>query len=173
MCSHRSTSDAAANKSPAPEADAELGAVKQLLLARWPRSVAVAELPRWRAQNPPVATGGNTLRPIELLIAELYVAGLVDLRSAPVAVAAVAGERPEAFKAARWLNREHEVIPSLYHEALRYADPLGRKLLALLDGTRTRAELAAALAGPFAGPSGRAQLDDVLGTLASKALLVG
>jgi hypothetical protein len=31
----------------------------------------------------------------------------------------------------------------------------------------------AALGGPFAGRAGRAQLDDVLKTLASKALLVG
>ena len=115
---------------------------------------------------------GNAMRPTELLVAELYVSGLVDLRTAPVAVSAVPGQRPEAFAAARWLNRQHEVIPSLYHEALRYQDPLGRKLLALLDGTRTREELMEALGGPFAGPAGRAQLDDVLKTLASKALLV-
>lgn len=164
---------AATSNPPEPEPDAVFGAVKQFLLARWPHSVPAAELGRWRAQNASVTAGGNAPRPIELLLAELYVAGLVDLRTAPVAVAAVPGERPEAFAAARWLNREHEVIPSLYHEALRYQDPLGRKLLALLDGTRTCEELMAALGGPFAGPAGRAQLDDVLKTLASKALLVG
>ena len=70
------------------------------------------------------------------------------------------------------MSREHEVIPSLYHEALRYQDPLGRKLLALLDGARKRDELLAAVLGPFAGPAGRAQLDNVLKILASKALLV-
>jgi hypothetical protein len=106
-------------------------------------------------------------------VAELYAAGLVELRSAPVAVAPVPGERPEAFSAARWINRDHEVIPSLYHEALRYQDPMGRKLLALLDGTRNREALTAALGGPFAGPAGRAHLDDALKILASKALLVG
>ena len=79
---------------------------------------------------------------------------------------------PEAFAAARWINREHEIIPSLYHEALRYQDPRARKLLALLDGTRTCEELMAALGGPFAGSAGRAHLDDALRTLASKALLV-
>jgi SAM-dependent methyltransferase len=164
---------AAASNPTTPEPDADFGAVKQFLLAHWPQSVPVAELDRWRAQNASMLADGNAPRPTELLVAELYVAGLVDLRSAPVPVAAVPGERPEAFAAARWLNREHEVIPSLYHEALRYQEPLGRKLLALLDGTRTREELMAALGGPFAGPAGRAQLDDVLKTLASKALLVG
>jgi SAM-dependent methyltransferase len=163
---------AAASKAPTPDPDADFGAITQLLLARWPHSVPVAELGRWRAQTAMTADG-NEPRPTEQLVAELYAAGLVDLRTAPVGVAAAPGERPEAFAAARWLNREHEIIPSLYHEALRYQDPLGRKLLALLDGTRTREELIATLGGPFAGPAGRVQLDDALKTLASKALLVG
>jgi SAM-dependent methyltransferase len=164
---------AAASSPPVPEPDADFGAVKQLLLARWPRAVPVAELDRWRAQNASATAAGNAPRSTELLVAELYVAGSVELRSAPVAVAAVPGEHPEAFAAARWINREHEVIPSLYHEALRYQDPLGRRLLALLDGTKNREELMAALGGPFAGPAGRAHLDDALKILASKALLVG
>ena len=106
-------------------------------------------------------------------IADMYAAGQVDLRSVPVVVVAAAGERPEAFAAARWLNRGHDVIPSLYHDALRYQDPLGRKLLALLDGTRTRDDLCTALGGRFAGTAGRSQLERVLQILASKALLVG
>ena len=109
----------------------------------------------------------------EQKVAELYAAGRVDLRAALVGVVAIAGERPEAFAAARWINREHDVIPSLYHEALRYQDPLGRKLLALLDGTRTRDDLCTALGGRFAGVAGRSELERVLQILASKALLVG
>ena len=96
----------------------------------------------------------------------------MDLRTEPVTVAVVPGERPEAFAAARWLNREREIIPSLYHEALRYQEPLGKKLLALLDGTRTCDDLCTALDGPFAGPAGRGRLDGALKILASKALLV-
>jgi SAM-dependent methyltransferase len=161
----------AENPTAAPETDAEVGAIEQFLLARWPHSVPVAELADWRERTLP-ATTGSPRRPVELLLAELFVAGHVDLRTAPVAVAAVAGERPEAFAAARWINRAHEVIPNLYHEALRHQDPIGQKLLALLDGTRTREQLAAAIGGPFAGPKGRAQLDDVLAILARKALLV-
>jgi SAM-dependent methyltransferase len=163
---------AAGSNPPTPEPGAKFGAIKRFLLSQWPRSVPVAELGRWRAQNASETSDGNAPRPIELLVAELYIAGIVDLRTAPVAIAAVAGERPEAFAPARWINREHEIIPSLYHEALRYQDPLARKLLALLDGTRTREDLMAALGGPFAGPAGRAHLDDALRTLASKALLV-
>jgi len=163
---------AAASNPPTPEADADFGVVKQLLLARWPRSVPVAELDRWRTQNASATGAGSASRSTELLVTELYAAGLVELRSAPVAVAAVAGERPEAFSAARWINRDNDIIPSLYHEALRYQDPLGRRLLALLDGTRNREELMEALGGPFSGPAGRAHLDDALKILASKALLM-
>ena len=144
-------------------------AIRERLLAQWPRSVAVSDLARWLDERAPRSADRTS---IEALVMELYVADLVDLRSAPVQVAARAGERPEAFAAARWLSRDRDVIPSVYHEALRYQDPLGRKLLALLDGTHTRDELTAALGGPFAGSGGRAQLDRALDVLASKALLV-
>jgi len=163
---------AASNNPPTPEPDSDFSAIKQLLLARWPRSVPVAELDHWHAKNASATAAAKPSRSTEQLVTELYAAGVIELRSAPVAVAAAPGERPEAFSAARWINREHEVIPSLYHEALRYQDPIGRKLLALLDGTRNRDELAAAVGGPFAGPAGRAHLDNALKILAGKALLV-
>jgi hypothetical protein len=163
---------AASSVPPGAEPDAEVAAVKELLLARWPHSIPVAELDRWRARNASVMPGDHPSRSIEVLVAELHVAGIVDLRTEPAAVADVPGKRPKAFAAARWMNRERDVIPSLYHEALRYQDPLGRKLLALLDGTRTREELATAVGGPFAGSGGRARLDGALNILASKALLV-
>lgn len=162
---------AAAGRSPPPEADADAAAIRQLLLTRWPRSVPVRELARMHAQRAP-RRSGVAARPIEALVAELHVAGVVELRASPVAVAAAPGERPEVFAAARWLAREREIVPSLYHEALRFHDPLARKLMALLDGTMTREALAAALGGPFAGPAGMAQLDGALQVLASKAVLV-
>ena len=157
---------------PASTMDKEGTDVKQFLLGRWPQSVSMAELSDWRRRSAPVAGGGNSPRSTETLCTELYVAGHVDLRTVPVAVASVAGDRPEVFAAARFVNREHEVVPNLYHEALRHQDPIGRKLMGLLDGTRTREELIATIGEPFSGPSGRAQLDSVLAVLASKALLV-
>ena len=95
------------------------------------------------------------------------------MRTAPVAVVSSAGERPQAFAAARGISRERDVIPNLYHEALRHQDPTGRSLFALLDGTHTRNDLCAAVGGPFAGAAGRRHLDNALSVLASKALLVG
>lgn len=147
--------------------------LEQWLMSCWPRAVPVAELDRWRRAQPSAAAGTDVQRSTGQLVVELYAAGRVELRTAPVGVVAAAGDRPEAFAAARFINREHDVIPSLYHEALRYRDPLGRKLLALLDGTRTRDELCSALGGRFAGDAGRSELDRVLRILATKALLVG
>ena len=143
--------------------------IRRQLLARWPASIPVTELAQSLAQQASTSTDGAS---IAARVTELYVAGLIDLRSAPARVATRAGERPEAFAAARWLCRDRDVIPSLYHEALRYPDPLARSLLALLDGTHTRNELANALGGPFAGAGGRAKLDRALDVLAGKALLV-
>ncbi|MEO8536166.1 MAG: hypothetical protein ABI533_01470 [Betaproteobacteria bacterium] len=99
-------------------------------------------------------------------------AGLIELRAGPVEAAARAGVQPEAFAAARWINRDHEVIPNLYHEPLRRHDPVGRKLLALLDGTRSREAPGHALPKPFGGERVRARLVAAPGILAAKALLV-
>jgi hypothetical protein len=69
-------------------------------------------------------------------------------------------------------NRCRSPTSSLYHTALRYRDPVGRTLLALLDGTRTRSDICAEVGGPFAAADGLARLDRALAVLAGKALLV-
>jgi hypothetical protein len=107
-----------------------------------------------------------------MLLTELYVAGRVDLRTLPVAAAATAGARPEAFAPARWISHEHDVVPNIYQEPLRLQEPVVRKLLGLLDGTKTHEELMAAVGPPLSGPNGRGQLDKVLAMLAREALLV-
>ena len=112
------------------------------------------------------------MRPIEDWVVELDAEGVVDLRSRPIAAAATPGEHPEVFAPARWLARERDVIPSLYHEGLRFQDPEARTLIALLDGTRTRDAIAQALGGVVTSPAGRARLDAALQVLARKALLV-
>ena len=77
------------------------------------------------------------------------------------------------FAAARWISREQEVVPTLYHEPIRLNDAAVRKLVGLLDGTRTRDDLIAAMGDTFSGPNGRAHLDSLLNKLAKEALLVG
>ncbi len=163
---------AAASATPAPNADADARALEEFLLARWPNSVPVAELAKWRGRALPADAPERTLRPIEILLAELFVAGRVDLHTLPFDAAAAPGEHPEAFAAARWIARENDVVPNLYQEPLRLQDDAGRQLVGLLDGTRSRDELIAAIGGPFSGPKGRAQLENVLAMLAKEGMLV-
>ena len=144
--------------------------ITQYLLERWPASVPVAELRAWHARH--TAPEGGSVRPIEDWVVERDAEGVVDLRSRPIAAAATPGEHPEVFAPARWLARERDVIPSLYHEGLRFQDPEARTLIALLDGTRTRDAIAQALGGVVTSPAGRARLDAALQVLARKALLV-
>jgi ubiquinone/menaquinone biosynthesis C-methylase UbiE len=143
-------------------------AIVQYLLERWPVSVPVAELGEWNARRKRGAPG----RPIEDQVTELEAAGIVDLRTRSIVAAAAPGERPEVFAPARWLAREREVIPNLYHEGLRFQDPDARTLIGLLDGTRTRDAIAHALGGVVASPTGRARLDTALRVLARKGVLV-
>jgi hypothetical protein len=152
-----------------PEPDAGVAALKQLLLARWPLSVPVSELAAWRERTQPAAA--SPLRPIEFLLVEMFVAGILDLRTAPVSVATAADERPVAFAPARWMLRESEFATSVYHDSFRLGQD-DRRLVALLDGRHTRAELVAALGELVAGPSGGDRLEAALNVLARLALLV-
>jgi SAM-dependent methyltransferase len=162
---------AVANPDTVPTADPQVTAIMQMLLARWPRSLPAAELADWRERTLP-ADAGSSRRPIEFVLTELFVADLIDLHTEPVAAAAVPGERPEAFAPSRWISRDRDVVPTLYHEPLRLNDPTVRKVVGLLDGTRTRDDLVKAIGGPLAGPDGGAQLETVLNKLAKEALLV-
>jgi hypothetical protein len=152
-----------------PGANAGIAALQQLLLARWPHSVPVSELAAWHRQLQPAAP--ETSRPIESVLVEMFVGGIVDLRTTPVAAAAAAGERPMAFAPARWMLRETEFATSCYHDTYRLG-PDDRRLVALLDGRNTRADLVAALGDLVAGPSGGNQVDAALHALARLALLV-
>ncbi len=163
---------AAAGAPQGPPADADVAAVSRLLLACWPRAVPVADIARACSEAPPQGSRHVLVKPVEQVVIEMQAAALLDLRSAPPKVVATAGDRPEALPAARWLSREHSVVPSAYHEAVRFPDATGRRLLVLLDGTRTRPELAASMGGPFAMPGGNARLEHALDVFAKKALLI-
>ncbi len=152
--------------------DADVAALTSRLLAHWPNSIPVVDLAEWRNHTLP-ANAEQPHRPIEMLLAELYVAGQVGLRTTPVNAVATPGEFPAAFAAARWISREQEVVPTLYHEPVRLNDAAVRKLVGLLDGTRTRDDLIAAMGDTFSRPDGRAHLDSLLTKLAKEALLVG
>ena len=95
-----------------------------------------------------------------------------------MAIVRDAGERPLASPVARWRACNGERITNLRHETLTLKDVSARRLLALLDGTRTREALAKAWAAALVGnlspvaPAAGADLDDYLSQFAKHALLL-
>ena len=114
----------------------ELPALKQSLAAigqAWPGAVAVADLP----DHPDVDEG----------LLQLFTAGHLDLAVGPPPFATEPSERPRASPLARLqLDDGETMLTSLDHAMVLFEDEPSRRFLALLDGTRTRDDLTAAMA---------------------------
>jgi hypothetical protein len=135
-----------------------------------------ANLCQWRRPCQP--RGGPPSRSVEALLLEACISGVVEAHVWTPALVCDAGERPLASPVARWQARNGEQITNLRHETLTLKDVSARRLLALLDGTRTRETLAKApgeaLAGDLPGALiAGADLDDYLNQFAKHALLLG
>ncbi len=127
----------------------------------WPRAVPFQELFD-------SAPGGELLQ--ELLL-RTYACGLLDLHASPSPFSTEVSERPRAFSLARFHARSGSVIPTLKHSTVRLEDPLARRLVALLDGTRDRAALLHDLQPLSPSPLHSDDLERNLAKLARMALL--
>lgn len=131
----------------ADAADPNVRALRRLLqwlVAQAPRRVPVAEVGDWQRRHAP--DDAVAARPVTELLAEGCLAGSVELTVQPAPFVPAASERPAASTIVRWQAARQATVTNLRHETLRIDDPVARSLLPLLDGTRTQAELAAALA---------------------------
>jgi hypothetical protein len=88
---------------------------------------------------------------------EAYKAGVVMLGFRRPDLVTVAGERPSASRLARAQLRHGTVVTNQLHVNIEIKDALGQNLIQLLDGTRTRAELAEEIASRIR--SGAIKLD--------------
>jgi SAM-dependent methyltransferase len=111
-------------------------AVIDALIGAWPRAVPVPDLPG----DPPE---------VRAILMSAFAGGLVGLHAVPPP-AAMPGERPVASPLARIQARSGESITTLLHTTVVIRDPIARRLLTLLDGTRGRATLVEELL-PLAG----------------------
>jgi SAM-dependent methyltransferase len=130
-----------------------------------PRTVGTDEIARWYKTRPQA-----TDRPLESMLAEAYVGGVIDLHASPPAIAPTAATRPRASRIARLLARSRTRVVNLRHESVSLADDGARRLLSLLDGTRDRDALLRELGPGF--QHGAAGLDAMLQAFARLALLV-
>lgn len=112
--------------------------------------------------------GSRPLDPEEVDLAlELYRRGMISLSTLPCP-AARAGERPLASRLVRYqAERGDAAVATLRHRPLAVEDEAGRKLLSLLDGSRSRDELASAMGCP------REQIEQRLSFLERHAVLLG
>ncbi|MFN0094165.1 MAG: methyltransferase regulatory domain-containing protein [Dehalococcoidia bacterium] len=102
-----------------------------------------------------------------------YGAGVIELFTQPPHLVRAPGERPIASPLARAQTSRGDDLTTLRHTEVAVSDAVGKALIGLLDGTRDRAELLAALqAGP--APEETAEhLESKLRELGLLGLLLG
>jgi SAM-dependent methyltransferase len=141
------------------EDEAVIG-VLRLAGERWPAAVRVRDA-LGEAGSPEV------LERVGLALLRCYAANLVQLHVHLPQLVTHVSERPEASPLARLQVREQAEIANLRHATIPMGDDTGRRLLSLLDGTRDREALLAAV--PELGADG---LDAALALFARSSLLV-
>jgi SAM-dependent methyltransferase/methyltransferase-like protein len=124
--------------------------VKAALLAlreSWPRPLAFGDLlgqARSRCRRVAADRGEEAARFRRFLLGA-YAGGVVDLNLDPPRAAARAGRRPRALALARAQASRGAQLTSVLGHTVEVADPFSRFLLRLLDGSRDRAAIGAAL----------------------------
>jgi len=114
--------------------------VMEHLIARFPASVAYTEL---AAMIGPADASASLELPVLML--RLITARMVELEAWEPPVAREIPERPLASKLCRQDVLKSEKLVTLLHTTLEITDPVARKLIPLLDGTRDRAAILADL----------------------------
>jgi hypothetical protein len=125
-----------------------------------PGSLGMAEIMRRIDADDPAA--------LRRELFDLWLAtGALTLHAYEPTLAVIVGDRPLACPVARWHAAHGGAITNRWHEEVRLEEASVRRVLALLDGTRTVSELAAAVQGS------RDLAEASLEALAAAALLVG
>jgi hypothetical protein len=126
---------------------------------------ASALLSRQGINVEPEAISAGVLNGFLLQLAER---GLLQLRTWQPSLAREAGERPVASPIARWQVKRQGVITNLRHESVKVEDVVGRTLITLLDGTRDRAALRAAMVAALAEHQAKTTEDNIQNDWQSK-----
>jgi hypothetical protein len=106
------------------------------LAAKWPDCAPAAE----------VIGSGKDAGDFAAMLLRLYAAKAIELRTRMPRLVTTVSERPVASALARLqLSRRANIVTNQRHTSVELTDHLSRKLLMLLDGSRDRAALTAAL----------------------------
>ena len=127
-------------------------AAMNVLGETWPGAVAFDDL--LAAARERAGSGGD----VDVVIfgdamLRAHLAEVVELRTEPPPLCTRPCDRPRVNAFARFqAARGDAVVTTLRHTSLSIVDPLGRRLIALMDGTRDRAALAEAMRAPSEDP---------------------
>jgi SAM-dependent methyltransferase len=150
-----------------------------MLPAKWPGRIAFAELLRLSAEQLGREPTADDREALAAILTAAWMTGMIDLHGHAPRYLETISERPVASPLARLQLRTGEVASTLLHSTMRFEDTPSRLVVQLLDGTRTRDEIAREVLGAFP-PDNRpdpaalkAGLDRNLDRLAKAALLVG
>ncbi|MFB3813036.1 MAG: methyltransferase regulatory domain-containing protein [Terriglobales bacterium] len=125
------------------------------LAAAWPNTLPLAQFDGWQQHRD--------------TILRLFAAEALRLRTAPIRAPRHAGDRPQVSALTRAEVAAGAMLATNpYHHMVDVSDPCLRELIPLLDGTRDRATLAAALTASVR--TGRCQLDSSSGRDLESAL---
>jgi SAM-dependent methyltransferase len=123
------------------------------LASRWPGSVSVSGLP----------LGGYPPEDAADMLMRLVEAEAIEFWQQPPRVATAIGERPAASPLARLqLSLGLTMVTNQRHQSIDLPDESGRALVSLLDGTRDREALAAAMRQVAPGPADPAAIEKAL-----------
>ena len=137
--------DLARGLDPTQGSQGPMTALLQRLVEVAPLSLTFADVMRVFASH--AAARGTDLPAFAQVLGNAYVANVVQLHIQPPPLVLVPAARPVASPLARLHARDREEVISLVHGRVRLPDPNARRLLVLLDGTRTRSMLAQSMTG--------------------------
>jgi hypothetical protein len=120
-------------------------AALRCLVEVWPCSLSFAELLERVRQRAGLPSRDEDAGALAEILYWTAAAGLVELHAHPPRCAARAGERPVASPLVRRQLVHGPEVSTLRHTTVKVEGPLERELLLLLDGTRDRTALLAAL----------------------------
>ena len=117
-----------------------------ILAEAWPQTVAFPELLTQARARLGRSVAGSALDPeardvFEMLV-QIYAPGLATIHVSPPKFSRHVTARPVASPLARWLATSTSRLPNLCHAQVTLENDSGRRLVTLLDGSRTRADLA-------------------------------
>lgn len=116
------------------------------------------------------AAGAEARGTLATHLLHCFAAGIVELSTEPAPFVVVPGSRPRASPVATLHAMRGTSVPNLRHEWVTVSEE-ARRLMPLLDGTRTREEIAAAAWPGGLETNSAPSLEHVLAQLARQALL--